>query len=388
MRKVMFFCHTFYPETSGYSIAFQNLINSILHNITDVYIKVFTPYPLGYKKEIQKERLEIIRLKKKINLRKIRYFVNDYFYAKEISETFKSERFDVLFIETFDQFVFINSLDSDIYDRVVVRIHGTNETEYTMFGKDLEFKMRRFVIKNFIMKKVINIAATNSYYINFAKKYFLDNNMLDIADKRFFVIPNVVDVKKIGEVNIEVGEKIKLVFLARMDKLGVNQKGFLDFIYALKLAGKKNILKYEITIIGKGDLRNRIIELCKEFENVKFIDNLPNAEVINLLKQSDVIVLPSRYEGLSMFALEGLACGNAVIFSKTGGLIDLVDGNGFMFEPQDIESLASTLVQFASLPKEEIIKMKARSMEIIREKFIPEVVAKRFNFIYDVVCGR
>lgn len=384
MKKVMFYCHVFYPQNSGYSNAFQNLINAILDYSSDIHVTVITPYQLGENQEIKRDRLEILRLKPKINIRKIRYFLNEYPFAKEVSKKFKSENYDLLFIETFDQSLFINLLDSDIYDKTIIRIHSTNETEYTMFDKSLEYRIRKYIIRNFLAKKIINIASTNSFHIDFAKKHYFDENVIEIGNKNFFIIPNTI--KNDNEfIDVNVGYKLKLFILGRMDRLGFNQKGFLDFIYALRLLDHKVVNRFEITVVGKGDEKFKILSLSKDFNNITFIDELPHVQTINFLKQSDIVVLPSRYEGLSMFALEGLATGNAVIFSNTGGLIDLVDGNGFLFEPQNIDSLAEALVKISNLPKEEIVRMKYRSIELIKEKFSPSIIAKKFNSILNII---
>ncbi len=384
MKKVMFYCHVFYPQNSGYSNAFQNLINAILDYSSEIQITVVTPYELGENKELERDGLKIVRLKPKINIRKIRYFLNDYFFAREVSKIFKLENYNLLFVETFDQSLFINSLDSDIYDKTIIRIHSTSETEYTIFDKSISNKIRKFVISNFLSKKVINIASTNSFHIDFAKKYYFDENVIEIGNKNFFIIPNTI--KNDNEIiDLNVGDKLKLFILGRMDRLGFNQKGFLDFIHALKLLDDKVVNRFEITVVGKGNEKSKILSLAKEFHNITFIDELPHLQTINFLKQSDIVVLPSRYEGLSMFALEGLATGNALIFSKTGGLIDLVDGNGLFFEPQDIDSLVEALVKISNLPKDEIIKMKSKSIEIVKEKFIPFIVAKKFNSILNII---
>jgi glycosyltransferase involved in cell wall biosynthesis len=229
----------------------------------------------------------------------------------------------------------------------------------------------------------LNYASTNKYHIDFAKKYYFDENVIEIGNKNFFILPNSVECY--NDVDLNIGDKLRLFILGRMDRLGFNQKGFLDFIYALKLLDSELVNKFEIIVVGKGSEKSKILSLAKEFHNITFIDELSHSQTIEFLKQSDIVVLPSRYEGLSMFALESLATGNAVIFSKTGGLIDLVDGNGIFCEPQNIDSLAEALAKIASLPKDEIIKMKYRSIEIAREKFSPHVVAKKFNSILKII---
>ena len=383
MKKVLFYCHVFYPQNSGYSNAFQNLVNLILDYVPDIHITVVTPFGLGNNTEIVRERLTIVRLKPKVNIRKIRYFLNDYFYAKEVSKLFKNGQYDLLFIETFDQALFINFLDNDMFIKTIVRAHSTNETEYTMFEKSIEYKVRKFIIKYLISKKIINIASTNRFHIEFVKKYYFNSNVIDIGNKNFFIIPNTV--RNLNDIiDFEVRDKINLLILGRMDRLGFNQKGFLDFIYALRLLDNNILNRYQITVVGKGERKAHIQMLTKNLKNINFIDELTHEETLMYLKRSDLVVLPSRYEGLSMFALEALATGNALIFSRTGGLIDLVEDNGFFFEPQDIEGLADALTTMALKSDKEIMWMKKRSVDIFNRKFSPKIVAEKFNKILNL----
>lgn len=380
----MFYCHVFYPQNTGYSNAFQNLINSILENDLDLEVTVMTPFPLpDGEAELVRERLKVVRLFPKVKIRKIRYFFNDYFYAKQVSEKFKDENYDFLIVETFDQAIFINSLDDFVYEKMAVRIHSTNETEYTFFSNNFDHKLRKYLIKNKISKKLKWVLSTNTFHINFAKKYYFDENLINIGDKSFFVLPNVVN--SFSPDDFSISEKIKIFSLGRMDYLGNNQKGFTDFIYALKLLPKSVLDKFEIKIVGKGDMRSSLINLCENIGNITFIEEMPHKEVISTLKSSDVVILPSRYEGLSMFALEGLATGNACLFSKTGGLVDMVDDNGILFEPQNIESIASALTDLANLDSKSLIEMKKKSIDICEKRFSSKVIAEKFRTIFDVI---
>ena len=64
--------------------------------------------------------------------------------------------------------------------------------------------------------------------------------------------------------------------------------------------------------------------------NVEWIEH--DSDVLKYLNMSDVVVLPSYYpEGLPRTLLEGMACENIVITTKTPGCEDVVDGtNGFL----------------------------------------------------------
>ncbi|BDM65195.1 glycosyl transferase [Shewanella sp. NFH-SH190041] len=386
MKKIMLYCNEFYPRNTGYSNAFQNLVNSILQHDQDVEITVVTPDQLedGIE-ELKRERLSIIRLKAKIKIKILRYFLNPYFYAKTVSKIFLRNNFDLLIVETFDSAIFLNSLNKKIYERLAVRIHSTNETEYTIFGNSFDFKLRKYIIKKYLTKKIKWILSTNSFHIDFVKKYYFNNNLINIGEKNFFVLPNTVEINSSDD--YIVGEKIKIFTLGRMDYLGNNQKGFSDFIYALKLLPRDIMNRFDIKVVGAGDMKNSLVSLCSEFSNVSFIDSMPHSDILSELKNSDVVLLPSRYEGLSMFALEGLSTGNACLFSRTGGLVDMIENNGIFFEHQNIESLALAMSCLSKLSKDELLEMKQNSITLCQRKFSPEIVVEKFKLIFSVITG-
>jgi len=70
----------------------------------------------------------------------------------------------------------------------------------------------------------------------------------------------------------------------------------------------------------------------------------------DLLAACDVLVLPSRREGLDVAALEAMACGRPVVASRVGGLAEsVVDGvTGLLVPPEDETALARALDRLVS----------------------------------------
>jgi alpha-maltose-1-phosphate synthase len=72
---------------------------------------------------------------------------------------------------------------------------------------------------------------------------------------------------------------------------------------------------------------------------------LPKREVIQLLTHATVFACPSIYEPLGIVNLEAMACGTAVVGSRTGGIPEVVaDGEtGLLVPPGEPEPLAEAL---------------------------------------------
>jgi len=79
---------------------------------------------------------------------------------------------------------------------------------------------------------------------------------------------------------------------------------------------------------------------------------LPKREVIQLLTHATVFAIPSIYEPLGIVNLEAMACGTAVVGSRTGGIPEVVaDGEtGLLVPAGEPEPLAAALNTLLSDP--------------------------------------
>ena len=72
------------------------------------------------------------------------------------------------------------------------------------------------------------------------------------------------------------------------------------------------------------------------------------SDVPQILKTSDVVVMSSEYEGLSLSSIEGMACGHPFIATNVNGLREVVGGAGELFECGNTHELAHILQRFES----------------------------------------
>ncbi len=82
--------------------------------------------------------------------------------------------------------------------------------------------------------------------------------------------------------------------------------------------------------------------------NVRFLGRVD--DVASVLAAADVLVMPSRQEGLGVAALEAMAAGLPVIASRVGGLPEaVVDGaTGLLVPPADVPALAAAIARLAA----------------------------------------
>lgn len=102
---------------------------------------------------------------------------------------------------------------------------------------------------------------------------------------------------------------------------------------------------YHLLLAGDGERRTMVEDLVEKellSQRVHFLGN--RNDVANVLKAADVIVMSSRYEGLSLSSLEGLASGRPVVASDVPGLREIVGDAGLLFPQGDAQALAKTIL--------------------------------------------
>jgi glycosyltransferase involved in cell wall biosynthesis len=96
----------------------------------------------------------------------------------------------------------------------------------------------------------------------------------------------------------------------------------------------------QLCVVGDGDLLP--VLRTRAVPGVRFTGAV--TDVLGWLAAADVVVLPSRWEGLSLTALEALATGRSVIASAVSGLAEIViPGVGALVPPEDPDLLANAV---------------------------------------------
>ena len=211
-------------------------------------------------------------------------------------------------------------------------------------------------------------SAPDGWSKNSTKRYFY-NLILKKADK---VMVNSYDFKKkiIEQFNIrpiviynplnksEIIKrskiKIKRIFPRRKCLKIINIGRYVDQKDQITLLKSLNYLKNKIDffaiIMGGGTLKSKLNDYIhkNEIQNkVKLINFVDNP--FPYIKQSDLFILSSKYEGLPNAVLESIVLKKFVISSNcpTGPREILLDGKGgYLFPMEDYKKLAKKIVSF------------------------------------------
>jgi glycosyltransferase involved in cell wall biosynthesis len=197
------------------------------------------------------------------------------------------------------------------------------------------------------------------------------------------VIPNPFD----AEVFYDRGNQARpsdVVFVGRL----VSDKGADLLLKALALLARRGI-QPQVTIIGDGPERAALERLVRELDlnsQVRFTGAKSQKEVAEELRRHRILVIASLWkEPFGIVALEGIACGCAVIGSSGGGLAEAIGPCGVTFPNGDVDALAQRIEQLLSNDKMVAELLSHAHRHLARHH--PQGVAQQYlQVIRDATC--
>jgi glycogen(starch) synthase len=142
------------------------------------------------------------------------------------------------------------------------------------------------------------------------------------------------------------GEPLRLLYMGRLER----RKGIADLVRALTRLERDD---WALSILG-GDtntgplgvsVRAQIELLAEGDPRVRLMERVPRDEVLGVVDDHDVVVVPSRWECWPNVALEAFQRGRPVLGTPTGGLAEMVQPgrSGLLTEGTGIDDLGAGL---------------------------------------------
>lgn len=222
-------------------------------------------------------------------------------------------------------------------------------------------------------------------------KHALANRVTGVAISRyvasFFKPPPVIILNPYDADTFQTrvppaARKHELLFLGRL----VSEKGLDTLLESLGRLRQRQ-LRPQLTVVGSGPEQAKMQELTKKLgleAQVQFRGAQSGSELASTLNQHQTLVVPSKYdEPFGVVALEGIACGCAVIASSGGGLPEAIGPCGITFPNGDIGALENVLHRLLTQPEEREGLTAAGPKHLVQ--FQPRLVAQRYCELFETV---
>jgi glycosyltransferase involved in cell wall biosynthesis len=166
------------------------------------------------------------------------------------------------------------------------------------------------------------------------------------------------------------------------------QKGHDALLNAIP-AILQEVPDFHLLLVGDGVLRTSLVLMAEELgimEHVTFAG--VQSDIPSVLNALDVFLLPSRWEGFGIAAIEAMACGIPVIVSYVGGLREIVADrdNGLVISHTYSEGISKAVIRLMT-DKEFRDRLARRGLETVREKFSVDTMVAKVRDVYKSSIG-
>jgi len=158
-----------------------------------------------------------------------------------------------------------------------------------------------------------------------------------IPREKLFLLPRGVDLASFSPLSGERSGSFRAIFVGSV----CLRKGFLDLAHAWTKLGLPDA---ELWVVGK--VHDEIAPLLlpyRDLPRIRFFGHL-NQGVTDLLRQSDVLVLPTLVEGSAKTTYEAMASGLPVITTPHAGSVVRDGKDGFIVPPRNPEALMDRIL--------------------------------------------
>jgi glycosyltransferase involved in cell wall biosynthesis len=190
----------------------------------------------------------------------------------------------------------------------------------------------RHWIERYVARRADRIVCVSQSVSDFCR------NVARFPAGKLLAIPNGVELSRFAEAApleaTELGiapDRKVLLFVGRLEP----QKG-LDWLLPALPKLLDDLGTHDFLIVGDGGARDDLVKLAAD-SRIHFLRR--REDVPRLLATADMLVLPSRYEGMPNVVLEAMAAGKPVVATRAEGIEELLG-----------EAASSQTAEFGDLP--------------------------------------
>lgn len=243
-------------------------------------------------------------------------------------------------------------------------------------------KLKTFIEKTFAHNTVDKIIAIS----HSVEKSLVAN--LDLDKSKVETIFNFVEPNNQLEKIIPSSEDFILTVVSRIQ---IEKKGLdllVDCIYLLVDKYKAN--SFKVVVVGDGPEMNLLKNLVQKNSLEKFFYfEGYQKDIYRYYNQSNLILMPSRWEGFGLTAAEAAISGRAVVGFDIPGLNEVVLNNqtGVLIKPYNVDLFAQAIMKLMK-DRKSLTELSANALELGKSRFHKEIAFKKYNLNYNSLMIR
>ena len=223
------------------------------------------------------------------------------------------------------------------------------------------------------------IAVSHAVYENLIDCGIKEEKIKEISNG-VLAIEEITDEEK-TKLKETYGIKDEMVFgiFARLHEV----KGHRYFIAAAKKYLSEK-LPAKFLIVGDGKLKDELLILAENTPEIIFTGYVKNTK--ELLNITDVNVIASESEAMSLSILEAMSLGKPTIATNVGGnpQIVIAGQNGMLTEHGDSEGMKNAFIKFVA-DKDFYNKCSQNAKKIYEERYTAEIMVENLEKLYEEV---
>lgn len=224
-----------------------------------------------------------------------------------------------------------------------------------------------------IWRKAAGIAAVSEFTKDLAQKSY---------DVNIEVVENGVDLKGLDPGIISINNPPRIVFAGRF----APQKNMAQLLTVLVSITD---LDWKCDLIGDGPLFNEIkseITSHNLDDRITLTGWLTPEQVIEHYRHSDILLMTSLSEGLPVVGVQSMAMGLALVLSRVGGCVNLVEEgrNGYLLNPEDTAEFEEALRKLLLNP-DRLLSFRLASRQLADRFSLDRSVTKYENLLQKAV---
>lgn len=250
--------------------------------------------------------------------------------VKELRKTIRNERPDVIHTHL-AALKYAALASAGLHCKLIHTLHSIASCEGPMMDQRFNWFLYRFRLAR-------PVALSSRVQATVTARYGLDAR--DVP-----VVHNGIDLGKcIRKTDYTIGDTLELLHIGRFDQ-PKNHPGLIELFDTVHQVYPHS----RLTLVGDGADREKIEELVEEKglrDGVVFYGTTDN--VYPLLKNADIFVLPSLWEGMPITIIEAMGTGIPIVASNVGGIPDMLEnGRTAILTDVDAALLADAVISLA-----------------------------------------